>query len=122
MPIQQFLNGENFDRETTHAMGVAFEIACVALQLRGRSDPATTAAVEDFGSDPSRVPARIYICLRASVTTLPDGVVRGCPLAGGRLSPPSPELQSRRDGRGQVALSGLLFPRCPRLVPASPSG
>jgi len=34
-------------------------------------------AVEDFGSDPSRVPARIYIYLRASVTTLPEGVVRG---------------------------------------------
>jgi hypothetical protein len=45
MPIQQFLNGEDFDRETTHAMGVAFEIACVALQLRGRSDPATTAMI-----------------------------------------------------------------------------
>jgi hypothetical protein len=26
-----------------HAMGVAFEIACVALQLRNRNDPATTA-------------------------------------------------------------------------------
>src|SRR5262249_34978048 len=29
--------------ETTRAMGVAFEMACVALQLRDRSDPATTA-------------------------------------------------------------------------------
>ena len=45
MPIGQFLNGENFDPETTHAMGVAFELACVALQLRNRSDPATTAMV-----------------------------------------------------------------------------
>jgi hypothetical protein len=45
LPIGQFLNGENFDPETTHAMGVAFELACVALQLRNRSDPATTAMV-----------------------------------------------------------------------------
>ena len=45
MPIGQFLNGENFDPETTHAMGVAFEVACVALQLRNRSDAATTAMV-----------------------------------------------------------------------------
>jgi hypothetical protein len=45
LPIGQFLNGENFDPETTHAMGVAFEVACVALQLRNRSDPATTAMV-----------------------------------------------------------------------------
>jgi hypothetical protein len=29
--------------------------------------------VEDFGSDPSRVPGRIYIFLRASVSTLPEG-------------------------------------------------
>jgi len=42
MPIGQFLNGENFDPETTRVMGVAFELACVALQLRNRSDPATS--------------------------------------------------------------------------------
>jgi len=30
-----------------HAMGVAFEIACVALQLRNRNDPATTAMVAE---------------------------------------------------------------------------
>jgi hypothetical protein len=27
IPIAQFLNGQNFDPETTHAMGVALEIA-----------------------------------------------------------------------------------------------
>jgi hypothetical protein len=43
MSIAHYLSGENFDPETTHAMGVAFEIGCVALQLRNRSDPATTA-------------------------------------------------------------------------------
>jgi hypothetical protein len=47
MPIREFLNGENFDPDTTHAMGVAFEIACVALQLRNRSDPATAAMVAE---------------------------------------------------------------------------
>jgi len=47
MPIREFLNGENFDPETTRAMGAAFEIACVALQLRDRSDPAATALVAE---------------------------------------------------------------------------
>jgi len=45
VPIAQFLNGENFDPETTHAMGLALELACVALQLRNRYDAATTAVV-----------------------------------------------------------------------------
>jgi hypothetical protein len=30
-----------------HAMGVAFEIACVALQLRNRYDPAAIATVAE---------------------------------------------------------------------------
>jgi hypothetical protein len=47
IPIAQFLNGENFDPETTHAMGVALEIACVALQLRNRYYPAATATVAE---------------------------------------------------------------------------
>lgn len=45
MSIREFLNGENFDPDTTRAMGVAFEIARAALQLRSRSDPATIAMV-----------------------------------------------------------------------------
>ena len=47
MSIGHYLNGENFDPETTHAMGVALEIGCVALQLRNRSDPATTAMLAE---------------------------------------------------------------------------
>ena len=47
MPIGQYLHGENFDPETTRVIGVAFEMACAALQLRDRSDPATTAMVAE---------------------------------------------------------------------------
>jgi len=47
MSIAHYLSGENFDPETTHAMGVALEIGCVALQLRNRSDPATTAMLAE---------------------------------------------------------------------------
>jgi hypothetical protein len=47
IPIAQFLNGENFDPETTHAMGIAFEIACVALQLRNRYDFSAAAMVAE---------------------------------------------------------------------------
>jgi hypothetical protein len=47
MPIGQFLNREDFDPETTRVMSIALEMACVALQLRGRSDPATIALVAE---------------------------------------------------------------------------
>jgi hypothetical protein len=40
MPIASFLNGAKFDRETTRVMGVAFEIARIALGLADRSDQA----------------------------------------------------------------------------------
>jgi hypothetical protein len=32
MPITPFLNGEKFDSETTRVMGVALEMACLALR------------------------------------------------------------------------------------------
>jgi hypothetical protein len=32
MPITPFLNGQKFDPETTRVMGVALEIACLALR------------------------------------------------------------------------------------------
>ena len=32
MPIAPFLEHENFDAETRHILGVAFEAACVALR------------------------------------------------------------------------------------------
>ena len=34
MPIAQFLDGSEFDAETKRVMGVAFEMARAALQLR----------------------------------------------------------------------------------------
>jgi hypothetical protein len=33
MPIASFLNGARFDRETTRVMGLAFEMARIALGL-----------------------------------------------------------------------------------------
>ena len=33
MPVREFLNGENFDPETTRVMGAAFELTCVALRV-----------------------------------------------------------------------------------------
>jgi hypothetical protein len=40
MPITPFLNGFKFDPEATRVMGVAFEMARVALRLADRDDPA----------------------------------------------------------------------------------
>jgi len=40
MPITQFLNGAKLDPETLRVVGVAFEIARVALRLAGRGDVA----------------------------------------------------------------------------------
>jgi hypothetical protein len=37
MPITPYLDGFEVDSETKRVLGVAFEMACVALQLAGRS-------------------------------------------------------------------------------------
>jgi hypothetical protein len=42
MPITLFLDGHRFDQETTRVMGVAFEIARIALRLADRDDPLLT--------------------------------------------------------------------------------
>jgi hypothetical protein len=62
MPITPFLNGEKFDSETTRVMGVALEMACLALRtgdcaddvkqailalLRGRTSRSNTAGSAD---------------------------------------------------------------------------
>jgi hypothetical protein len=33
MPIRPFLNGDEFDQETVRILGVAFEQACIGLQV-----------------------------------------------------------------------------------------
>jgi hypothetical protein len=38
MPITPFLNGEKFDSETTRVMGVALEMACLALRTGDCAD------------------------------------------------------------------------------------
>jgi hypothetical protein len=38
MPIRQYLNGERFDPDTIRVMGVAFELARLALGVRDRGD------------------------------------------------------------------------------------
>jgi hypothetical protein len=38
MPITPFLNGVAYDPETRRVMGVAFEMACIALRLADRDD------------------------------------------------------------------------------------
>jgi hypothetical protein len=75
-------------------MGVAFEIACVALQLRNRSDPATTAMV-----------AEKIIALAKNgercATALCDRALSeiGCPtVSGGPNLPPPPAAPPRTPG------------------------
>jgi len=38
MPITPFLNGENFDSETTRVVGVALEMACLGLRTGDCAD------------------------------------------------------------------------------------
>ena len=49
MPITPFLNGEKFDPETTRAMGVALEMACVALRTGGYADDVKQAIAIALG-------------------------------------------------------------------------
>jgi len=44
--MRQFLNSEMLDPDTTRSMGVAFEMACVALRLAGRGDIAKAMVAE----------------------------------------------------------------------------
>jgi len=46
MLIRQFLSSERFDPDTTRIMGVAFEMACVALRLAGRGNIARAVVAE----------------------------------------------------------------------------
>ena len=46
MPITPFLDGEHFDAETKRVMGVAFEMALVALRLIGRGNLANEALAQ----------------------------------------------------------------------------
>jgi hypothetical protein len=69
--------------------------------LEGRP-AAPSVVVEDFGSDPSRAPARIYIYLRANVTTLPEGLSSN-PLAG---RPKGVARSKHRDGEAMRRLAG----------------
>ena len=45
MPITPYLDGFAFDAEARRVMGIAFEMACVALRI-GRTDPAAAKAAE----------------------------------------------------------------------------
>jgi len=104
MPIREYLNGENFDRETTRVMGVALEMACVALQLRDRSDPATTAMVAEKIIALAKAGERCAtaLCERAlselgcpavsvsSPAAAPPASYEEMPLFGGTRAEPSP--------------------------------
>jgi hypothetical protein len=48
MSIRQYLNGERFDPETLRIVGLAFEVARVALHLRGRRDAADKLIAEQI--------------------------------------------------------------------------
>jgi hypothetical protein len=44
MPITPYLNGERFEPETEHVLGVAFEQVCIALRI-GASDDDVKQAI-----------------------------------------------------------------------------
>jgi hypothetical protein len=46
MPIRPYLDGHKFDPETIRVMGVAFEMALVALRLIGRGNLANEALAQ----------------------------------------------------------------------------
>jgi hypothetical protein len=46
MPIRPYLDGHKFDPETIRVMGIAFEMAMVALRLIGRGNLANEALAQ----------------------------------------------------------------------------
>jgi hypothetical protein len=108
MPIGQFLKGEEFDPETTRVMGVAFETACVALQLRGRRDPVATAMVAEKIIALAKTGERCATALSdGALSELGYSIVTG----GRNLSPPPAAAVSRQlrpdapEGPGNVCES-----------------
>jgi hypothetical protein len=76
MPIRAYLDGHQFDAETTRVMGIAFELACVALKLADRKDLATEMV------------AKRIIVLATAGERDPDRLCDGA-LIGLRSPPPS---------------------------------
>ena len=46
MPITPFLNGERLDEETRRALGVAFEMTCIALRVGECADDVRQAVAD----------------------------------------------------------------------------
>jgi hypothetical protein len=46
MPITPFLNGERFDEETRRALGVAFEMTCIAMRVGDCADDIRQAVAD----------------------------------------------------------------------------
>jgi hypothetical protein len=62
MPIRPHLKGQKFDPETIRVMGLAFEMALVALRLADRGDPANAVVahkVIDLAKAGERDPERL---------------------------------------------------------------
>ncbi len=63
MPITPYLKAQAFDPETTKAMGIAFEKACLSLGLSLRADPATehvARVIIELAQRGERDPERLY--------------------------------------------------------------
>ena len=63
MSITSFLQGQTFDPESTHAMGVAFDRACQSLRLADKNDPVTKIVARkiiEAAAAGERDPDRLY--------------------------------------------------------------
>lgn len=81
MPIRPHLNGQKFDPETIRVMGLAYEMARVALQLSDRGDLANEVLARkiiDLAKAGERDPERLC-----------DGVIKEF-----RAAPPVPTTQA----------------------------
>jgi hypothetical protein len=56
MPIRAFLNGAEFDAETTRVMGVAFEMARSALRSDGHDDAVVARKIIELAQAGERNP------------------------------------------------------------------
>ena len=78
MPIKPHMADQRvFDPETTHAMGIAFERACLLLQLADRDDPVTKIVARriiEFAAAGERDPGKLYEAFAAWLTDVPSMV------------------------------------------------
>ena len=93
MPIRAYLNGHRFDAETTRLMGIAFEMALVALQrTEGIVNPTRDSVAQkiiELAKAGERDPERLCEAALQALRPRPPEIISDPPLVSSPVLPDS---------------------------------